>query len=375
MTSMHIRQITLTNYKSYAEADLTLHPKLNCFVGNNGVGKTNFLDAVYYLCMCKSYFSATDQYTIRNAEEFMFLSAELIRDENEELLQCGLHRDKKKQFRRNKKEYERLSDHIGLFPVVMVSPADIQLILGGSEERRKYINSVISQYNKPYLEDIMTYNKVLAQRNRLLKETGNRRGEEELLDIFDDQLTALGEKIHNERQAFIDRFLPVFSKLYNFISNGSENVELVYQSQLNGRNFRELLKENRQKDLAVQFSTCGVHKDDLVLHLEGSPIRKTGSQGQQKTYLVALKLAQFEFFIEEKKLTPLLLLDDVFDKFDAERVRQILKIVGDDTYGQIFITHTNLDRMNNLLKELNIAHKLFFVDQQGAIEELEEHGI
>lgn len=369
---MHINQLALTNYKSYTDIAITLHPKLNCFVGNNGVGKTNLLDAVYYLCMCKSYFSATDQYTIRNSEQFMVLNATFEKDGKEENLQCGLHREKKKSFRRNKKEYARLSEHIGLFPVVMVSPADIQLILGGSEERRKYMNGVIAQYNKTYLEDTIHYNRILAQRNRLLKDGPESSETEDLLLVLDDQMAVLGNKIFRERSRFVEKFLPVFTRLYKFISNERESVELVYHSQLDQGEFQELLNQSRAQDVSARYSTVGIHKDDLVLHIDGAPIRKVGSQGQQKTYLVALKLAQFQFFREEKNITPLLLLDDVFDKFDAERVRQILRLVGDDAYGQIFITHTNLDRMNHLLKELDIAHKLFYVETDGRVNELME---
>lgn len=369
---MQITKLALTNFKNYSEASIDFHAKLNCFVGNNGVGKTNLLDAIYYLCMCKSYFNSADQFSIRNTADFMMLKAEFLRDNNAEELYCGLQREKKKRFRRNSKDYNRLSDHIGIFPVVMVSPADINLISGGSEERRKYINRVISQYNKPYLQNTVKYNKVLTSRNRLLKENRNRSEQSELLDIFDAQLVELGKSIHAEREKFIQKFIPVFERLYSFISEGNEAVELVYESQLNEADFGDLLKKNRERDLIIQYSSCGIHKDDLVLNLEGRAIRKTGSQGQQKTYLVSLKLSQFEFLREENNILPLLLLDDVFDKFDAERVRQILKLVADEAYGQIFITHTNLDRMRSILKELDIEHKLFHVSREAVISEMDE---
>jgi DNA replication and repair protein RecF len=368
---MYIQKLTLTNFKCFDEASIMLHPKLNCFVGNNGEGKTNLLDSIYYLCMCKSYFNNTDLYSIRYAEDFMLLQAEFYRDNKTEELNCGLHRNKKKHFRRNNKEYARLSEHIGIFPIVMLSPVDSELITGASEERRKYMNSVISQYDRNYLDVNIKYNKIVAQRNRLLKNIDGNASKLELLDIFDEQLIGLCNEIYTIRKNFIEKFTPVFNQYYQFISGGNEQVELMYQSQLNNQNYKELLQNSRQKDLILQYTTTGIHKDDLILNLNGTHIKLTGSQGQQKTYLVSLKLAQFDFLKEKNKILPLLLLDDIFDKFDAGRVRQILKLVADKSFGQIFITHTNLERMNLILKELNIEHKLFLVDG-GKVEEKEE---
>ncbi len=365
---MHINNLSLVNFKNYKEAGVDLHPKLNCFVGDNGAGKTNILDAIFYLCMCKSYFNSTDQYSIYSGDTFMVLQANFLRNKKTEEVYCGLKQGKKKQFRRNKKEYVKLSDHIGLFPVVMVSPADIQLILDGSEERRKYINSVISQYNKTYLTNIISYNKVLAHRNKLLKDLLRGNSQSDLLDIYDAQLIKFGNEIYSERKKFIKEFTPVFNKYYSVISGGEETVELVYQSQLNTGEFAEKLKSCRNKDIAVQFTTIGIHKDDLILNLNGTSIKKIGSQGQQKTYLVSLKLAQFDFLKQVNKVLPILLLDDVFDKFDSHRVKQIIKLVADDSFGQIMITHTNMDRMQILLKELDVEHKLFLVSK-GVVEE------
>jgi DNA replication and repair protein RecF len=368
---MHIQKLSLTNFKNFGETSIDLHPKLNCFVGNNGEGKTNLLDAIYYLCMCKSYFNNSDFYSIRYTEDFMLLQAEFLRNRKQEELNCGLHRSKKKHFRRNNKEYSKLSDHIGLFPIVMVSPVDNELITGGSEERRKYINSVISQYDRNYLDVNIRYNKIILQRNRLLKSHENGSSKSELLDIFDEQLIVLGNEIFNVRKNFIEKFTPVFNQYYHFISRGNEKVELIYQSQLNNEDFAELIRKSRERDLLLQYTTVGIHKDDLILNLNGTHIKLTGSQGQQKTYLVSLKLAQFDFLKEVNKILPLLLLDDIFDKFDAGRVRQILKLVADVSFGQIFITHTNLERMNVILKELNIEHKLFLVEN-GTVVEKEE---
>lgn len=367
---MFIKKLSLVNFKNYSEVSLSLHPKLNCFVGDNGAGKTNLLDAMYYLCMCKSYFNITDVYSIRNDEPFMVLQAEFSKDDKVEELYCGLKRSQKKQFRRNKKEYTKLSDHIGTFPVVMVSPIDIQLIQGGSEERRRYINSVISQYDKVYLNNTLQYNRTLSQRNRLLKENRGPAETEDLLDIFDGQLVSFGNDIYRKRVEFIEKFIPVFNRYYNTISGGNETVELIYQSQLNEGDFTKQLKESRYKDHRVQFTTVGIHKDDLILNLNGTPIKRIGSQGQEKTYLVSLKFAQFEFLHKIKETAPLLLLDDVFDKLDGKRVKHILKLVGEDSFGQIFITHTSIDRMKSILIELGLGHTLFEV-QQGSVEVIE----
>ncbi len=358
---MYIKNISLINFKNYIDLNLEFHSKLNCFVGDNGVGKTNLLDAIYYLCMCKSYFHATDLYSIHDNEDFMVLQARFKRKNNNEELYCGLKRDSRKQFRRNKKEYNRLSDHIGSFPVVMVSPVDNQLITEGSDERRKYMNGVISQYNKLYLENIIHYRKILAQRNKLLKNIQDNTHEFELLDVFDRQLVEYGTMIHKRRLDFIEQFIPVFNRYYQFIAGGHESVELIYQSQLNDSDFSDKLKEARQRDLILKYTTVGIHKDDLVLNLDNESIKRIGSQGQQKTYLVSMKFAQFEFLQKLKGFPPLLLLDDVFDKLDEKRVKQILELVSDNSFGQIFITHTNLERMKDILNELNIDHTLFRV--------------
>jgi DNA replication and repair protein RecF len=309
--------------------------------------------------MCKSYFTNTDVYSIHDKTDFMVLQAKFLRENKTEELYCGLKQAGRKQFRRNKKEYNRLSDHIGLFPVVMVSPSDNRLISEGSEERRKYINGVISQYDRTYLEDTISYQRILVQRNKLLKDIGNNSMESELLDVFDGQLVEYGTAIHKKRIEFIEQFIPVFNRFYQFISGGSEPVGLIYQSQLTGFNFLERLRSARQRDLFLKYTTVGIHKDDLIMNLMDEPIKLLGSQGQQKTYLISMKFAQFEFLYKLKGFPPLLLLDDVFDKLDVHRVRKILELVNENSFGQIFITHTNLDRMKIILDELKIEHTLF----------------
>lgn len=362
---MHIDRLSIVNFKNYSEASIALNQKLNCFVGNNGIGKTNLLDAVYYLCMSKSYFHSSDLYSIREGENFMVLQGNFIAEEKDYEIYCGLKKEKRKIFRKNKKEYKRISEHIGKFPVVMVSPADSSLILGGSEERRKYINAVISQYNPAYLENIIRYNKILTQRNKLLKNmqgTGNAR---ELLEVYNSQIIPLGKEIHAERKLFIEKLNPLFKDFYYNISDGLEQVSIQYNSQLNNKGFDDLINQNMQSDLAAQHTTTGIHKDDLELTMFSHPIKKIGSQGQQKTFLTALKMAQFVFLSNTKKIPPILLLDDIFDKFDVNRVKQIIHLVSGEKFGQIFITHTSESRMMELLKGYVGKYSLFRVEQNG----------
>lgn len=360
---MHIKNLSLLNFKNYDEAQLELHPRVNCFVGDNGIGKTNLLDSVYYLCMCKSYFHSSDVYNIKYNQDFMALQANFQKNNNEFEIHCGLKKGKRKVFQKNKKEYPKLSEHIGQFPVVMVSPADSALIIEGSEERRRYMNAVISQYNHEYLEASIQYNKTLLQRNKLLKEMGHHSGASDLLSIYDEQLIPLGEIIHHGRKNFVSKLVPVFKQFYEKISGGKEIVDIQYTSQLNDADYAELIAQSQRKDLITQHTTSGVHKDDLELIMHDTPIKKTGSQGQQKTFLVALKLAQFNFLNEINQVPPILLLDDIFDKFDGKRVMEILHIVSDENFGQIFITHTNEKRMLELLKEFSGNYKLFRVEE------------
>ncbi len=364
---MHIEKLMLTNFKNYEEVSIVLHNKVNCFVGDNGVGKTNLLDAVYYLCMCKSYFQSSDQFSIKYGSDYMTLQGIIEHNDQTDEIYCALKAGKKKQFRKNKKEYPKLSKHIGQYPVVMISPADSTLITEGSEERRKYINAVISQYDNTYLEDTIQYNHVLAQRNRLLKEMSYHSGSQELISIYNDQLIPPGNRIFEQRKDFIKQLAPIFKEYYSLISQGKEEVNIIYNSQLTDGNFEQLLNDSYQKDLSNQFSTTGIHKDDLELTMQGIPIRKTGSQGQQKTFLVALKMAQFRFLKELKGVPPFLLLDDIFDKFDTKRVKQILNIVSDNSFGQIFITHTNEIRMKELLLEFHGNYNLYRVENGNII--------
>ena len=360
---MFLESLSLINFKNFEQAELTFSPRINCFVGNNGVGKTNLLDAIHYLCLCKSYFNPVDSQNIRHNQEFAVIQGIFPADVNSSEIYCSIHHNKNKIFKRNKKEYEKLAQHIGTYPVVMISPQDSSLIMEGSEERRRFLNSVISQYDRTYLEDVLQYNRILAQRNKLLKDTGwNRQFNDEMLEVYDSQMLAPGQRIFNSRTVFSEKMIPVFRKYYHLISPGNEEVELQYQSQLMESELESLFKHSREKDRAMQYTTQGIHKDDLILKLNGYPLKKTGSQGQQKTFLVTLKLAQFDFIREMNQSRPILLLDDVFDKFDELRVRQIIKLVADEHFGQIFISHTDEDKMRSILEEMKADYRLFRIE-------------
>lgn len=360
---MHLKHLNLVNFKNYAEAEIDLSPKLNCFLGNNGMGKTNLLDAIHYLSLTKSYFNSIDSQNIRYEQQFFVIQGNFERKGEEENIYCAMQRGKRKQFKRNKKDYDKLSSHIGLFPVVMISPADIALIIDGSEERRKFINSVISQYDGKYLEDSINYSRVLAQRNKLLKEIRDKKFHDPVsLEIWDEQMIGHGNRIFEVRKSFIEKLEPVFQKYYEFVSNGREKVRLTYKSDLLKNSFSSLLKKNREKDFILQYTSSGVHRDDLLFSLGDHSIKKHGSQGQQKTFLVALKLAKLEFIQSITGLTPMLLLDDVFDKFDQERVTQIIRLVAEEKFGQIFLTDTLTDRLEHIFSETDIDHRIFIVN-------------
>lgn len=366
---MYLRSLSLINFKNLKPLELNLSPKINGFVGNNGAGKTNLLDAVYYLSFCKSYFDPIDSRNINHDEDFFVIQGAFERNDCAENIYCGIKRNQRKHFKRNRIEYYKLSDHIGFIPLVMISPYDSNLIIEGSEERRKFINSVISQFDKPYLENLIKYNRALQQRNILLRTAkGNMLPDKESVALWNEQLISFGTPVMEKRRLFISRFLPVFSKYYKFISNNHEEVRLTYISQLLDSDFRELLENSLSKDLALQYTTQGIHKDDLDFQLQDHSVKLTGSQGQQKTFLVALKLAQFDFIKEVNGFKPILLFDDIFDKLDRNRVKQIVRLVADNSFGQIFITDTNPLRLNEILSEVQIDKKTFNVID-GVIEE------
>ena len=361
---MFLSKLSLINFKNYSEVELDFSEKINCFVGNNGVGKTNLLDAIYYLSFCKSYFNLIDSQNIKHDEQFFVVQGSFFKDDKKEDVYCGLKLNQKKQFKINKKEYERLADHIGQFPLVMVSPDDSEIISGGSEIRRKFIDSIISQYDKIYLENLINYNKLVYQRNNLLKRFYESRSfNQENLDIWDEQIVPLGNEIYKKRLSFINTFIPIFQKYYEFVSLGREIVSVDYDSHLKENDFKELLNKSLEKDRAVQYTTVGIHKDDMSFKLDKFPIKRFGSQGQQKSFLIALKLAQFELITNVKNFKPIILFDDVFDKLDHNRVEQIMKLVSDNNFGQIFVTDTDINRIHSVFKNIKSDYKIFNVEE------------
>jgi DNA replication and repair protein RecF len=343
---MKLQHLSILNYKNIEQSDLTLSSKINCFTGNNGMGKTNLLDAVYYLSFCKSFTNPIDVQNIKHDADFFVLQGVYERGESRETVYCGLKRKQKKQFKLNKKEYERLSDHIGFLPLVIISPADGVLISEGSDERRRFVDSVVSQYNKQYLTELIRYNKALLQRNNLLK---NNMRDELVFDIWEEQLVQAGSYIHSVRREFVNEFVPIFQSRFQYITGGNEQVTLAYMSQLDERDFTGSLRASRDRDRMLGYTSVGTHKDDLEMLLGDFPIKRVGSQGQNKSFLVALKFAQFDFLKRASGLTPLLLLDDIFDKLDTDRVARIIALVSGNDFGQIFITDTNRKHLDDLL--------------------------
>lgn len=360
---MRLDRLSLLNFKNFQEVSINLSAGLNCFVGANGAGKTNLLDAVHYLSMSKSFLMTADIHSIRHQEEFFVLQGDFFRDGREERIYCGVKRGVPKVFKRNGKDYEKISDHIGLLPVVFVSPYDTNLIDGPGEERRRYLNSVISQLDSSYLTAMMDYNRVLSQRNRFLKQAWEKRHlDEEVMDVLDLQLSTLGAAVYERRRQFVDEIVPLFNNYYQFVSGGKEKVELGYESSLSKKPLVELLKMSREKDRFLQHTSVGVHRDDIELLIDGFPVKRVGSQGQQKTVLIALKLAQFDYISRATGLKPLLLLDDIFDKLDMQRVEQLIALVAGEGFGQIFITDSNKTRLDGILRQTMGQHRLFRVD-------------
>ncbi len=368
---MWLKRISILNYKNLEQVELDFSRKMNCIIGKNGMGKTNLMDAVYYLSFCKSATNPIDSQNIRHGQEFFVLQGFYETDSGEpEEVYCGLKLRQKKKFKRNKKEYTRFSDHIGLIPLVLVSPSDSLLIAGGSEERRRFMDVVISQFDRDYLDALIRYNKALLQRNTLLK--SEVEPEDELVAVWEEMMAVAGETVYAKRKKFIEEFIPIFQSYYSYISQNQEQVSLSYQSCVAQGDLLGQLRESRPKDRIMGFSLKGIHKDDLVMRLGDFPIKREGSQGQNKTYLIALKLAQFEFLKRTGNRTvPLVLLDDIFDKLDALRVEQIVKLVAGDNFGQIFITDTNRDHLDKILKKIEGDYKLFEVDG-GTVSERKE---
>jgi len=371
---MYLKKLALTNFKNYELNELEFSPKINCFVGNNGVGKTNILDAIHYLSLTKSFFNSIDSVSIRHGEDYFIIQGTFVRDDEEDQIYCAFQKQKQKLLKRNGKEYHKLSDHVGRYPVVMISPADSSLITEGSEDRRKFMNKIISQYNAEYLDSVLRYSKALQQRNKLLKDINSTgKTDPDTISIWDAQLIKYGNYVYSEREILVNELVPVFQEYYSLISSGKESVKLIYKSHLSDGNFGEALINSIIKDRYLEYTTIGIHKDDLFLEMNEFSVKSLGSQGQQKSYLVALKLAKFDYIKRKAGFSPILLLDDIFDKFDAERVEQIIKLVSNHRFGQIFITDTHQNRLQDILFAHKIDFKLFRIADNG-ITEISQNG-
>lgn len=357
---MHLKTLNLINYKNFKNQTFEFNSKVNCFVGSNGVGKTNILDAIYHLSFGKSYFNPIASQNIKHGEDFFVVDGRYSKDLKEEKIIVSLKKGGKKVIKRNSKSYNRFSDHIGLLPLVIISPIDRDLITEGSDLRRKFIDGVISQNDKIYLDQIIRYNKILFQRNSLLKQFYlSRTFDHDTIEIYDEQLSKIGNLIFNKRKEFLELFTPIFFEKYSIISNNKEKVNLNYKSQLKNHRLQDLLISNIEKDKVLQYTSVGTHKDDIEFLIGNYPIKKFGSQGQQKSFLIALKLAQYEVLKAKSGNSPILLLDDIFDKLDSKRVKQIIKMVNDSNFGQLFISDTDAKRTENVVKSAHDNYEIF----------------
>jgi DNA replication and repair protein RecF len=388
---MHLQKISLAHFKSYEYESFEFSERVNCIVGENGTGKTNLLDAIYFLALTKSSISNQDALSINHEAEYMMIEGcfsmfdvlgsmfennqtdveksvipksisdtEHQTSKNEHLITISLQRGQKKAVLQDKKAYERISEHIGRFPVVMLSPNDTDIIRDGSEERRKFFDGVMAQLDSEYLENLLQYNRLLLQRNSLLKQFAERNYVDELLlDVYSDPIVEVSLKLYQARNQFIIEFLPLFKKHYNTLSDAREEVEMIYESEVGAENFTQIFRKNRQRDLAAQRTTIGSHKDDFIFEINGFTLRKFGSQGQQKSFVIALKLAQFEMLTKVKGFPPLLLLDDIFDKLDDRRIQQLITMMVDGTFSQVFITDARPERTRQLLGDLGVEVKYF----------------
>lgn len=356
---MYLKKLVLINFKNIAQAEITLSERLNCFVGDNGAGKTNVLDAVYYLSMSKSALTMTDGQSVRHGEDFFVVEGTYAGDSgSNDTVNCSFLRRSGKVLKLNGKEYDRMADHVGRFPVVMVSPQDSVLITDAAEERRRYLNAFLSQLDRDYLASLMRYNAVLAERNRFLKSSSD----EQMLQIYDMQLADHAARIYERRRDIIERMRPLVAEFYRQLSGDREQVEIEYRSELASASMGELLLASRERDIVNGFTTSGVHRDDMSLRIGGYPLRKYGSQGQQKSFLMSLKLAQYRILAEVCGERPLLLLDDLFDKLDTSRVENLLTLVAGDGFGQIFITDCNRSRLETILSRAGEKYALFMVE-------------
>lgn len=361
---MYLKTLSVYNFKNFEELNIDLYPGINCFTGLNGEGKTNLLDAIHYLSFCKSFLVSSDVLNIRFNEAYFAVQGTFVANNSkEDIIYCAVKPGERKVFKKNQKEYSKLADHIGNYPLVVISPLDSNLITEGSEERRRFLDSIISQYNREYLEKLIQYNKVLAQRNALLKQFAeNGNFNYSVLEIWDAQLGPLGDYIYHERKEFLEKFIPVFHQYFDIISNKKEEISIHYISQLNQElKMEDLLSSSINKDRAAQYTTVGIHKDDLEFLILNFALKKHASQGQQKSFLIALKLAQYEFLKQKKGDVPLLLLDDIFDKLDDTRITRLIELVSKENFGQVFITDTQKERIELVLQQVKAKANVYSI--------------
>ncbi|MFP3591308.1 DNA replication/repair protein RecF [Chryseobacterium sp. SIMBA_038] len=357
---MIINKLSLYNFKNHSEKKFEFSPQINCFVGNNGVGKTNILDALHYLSVGKSFLGNTDINNIKKDEDFFTIDAEIQNDDSEDIIKISQPKESKKIIKKNDKSYDRMADHIGYLPSVMISPYDSNLISDSGESRRKFLDSMISQTNSEYLFELIQYQKTIQQRNALLKYFAkNRVFDKDSLEIYDEPISRSGTKIFEKRRAFVSQLNPIVQNFYNIISGGKETVSVIYESHLFDDSFQNLLKDNIERDRMLTYTSKGIHKDDLLFDMDSVLIKKIGSQGQQKSFLIALKLAQMSLVKELTGKTPILLLDDIFDKLDDQRVSQLIELVNQENFGQIFITDTHRERTESVVKKINEESIIF----------------
>jgi DNA replication and repair protein RecF len=360
---LHLKRLILTQFRNYDRQELEFSPRLNCFTGNNGMGKTNLLDAIHYLCLTKSHFTATDRHVVQHEAEFFRLEGLFEREQREERIVAKVIPGKEKTLERSGAAYERMADHIGLLPLVMLTPDDTQLAREGSEERRRFLDGTLAQLDAEYLRQLILYQRVLKQRNALLKqEEFSRRPSPALLEVYQQQLVEPARYIHRQRVEFTEAFSPIFQEYYARISGEREQVSCTYRSQLHNEDMGSLLERNLERDIHLQRTGSGPHRDDLIFGMGEHALKQFASQGQLKSFILALKLTQYELLRQKKNTPPLLLLDDIFDKLDAERVRSLLKLILDAAFGQVFITDTDPDRLRRVMEDQQASYRFFHVD-------------
>ncbi|MDQ0475642.1 DNA replication/repair protein RecF [Chryseobacterium sp. MDT2-18] len=357
---MIIKKLSLINFKNHPERNFEFSAQINCFVGNNGAGKTNILDSLYYLSMAKSFLGNKDLNNIKTDEDFFTIEGAIDDGEKENIIKIQQPKEAKKIIKKNDKTYDRMSDHIGFLPSVIISPYDSNLISDSGESRRKFLDSMISQTDSDYLFNLIQYQKTVQQRNALLKDFAkNRYFDFDSLEIYNEPLIKFGTKIFEKRREFTDSIVPLIQNYYDIISKGKEKITVIYESDLSDQTFGTLLQQNLEKDRILTYTSKGIHKDDLLFEMNGTSMKKTASQGQQKSFLIALKLSQMNRIKELTGKTPILLLDDIFDKLDDTRVSQLIELVNQEHFGQIFITDTSRERTENVVKRINEESKIF----------------